>query len=113
PVRSAKNEEARLVRAFLFAFPVAPAGGRVTAERRKLPARFSAGRAGMRVRKGMQTSPARLPENEEPASRGLLHVWRRLCPQAGRNHRSSRVEPLREIRDCIRTRLRYRGGMRS
>ncbi|MBZ5795736.1 hypothetical protein K8353_36995 [Burkholderia contaminans] len=50
---------------------------------------------------------------KKPAWCGLSHLHFWSCPLAARNLRSSGVEPLREIRDCIRTRLRYRGGMRS
>ncbi|PRD73245.1 hypothetical protein C6P75_16530 [Burkholderia multivorans] len=48
PSAPPENEEARLARAFSFAFPVAPARWRVTAERRKPPARLPAGLEGMR-----------------------------------------------------------------
>ncbi|WP_175040241.1 hypothetical protein [Burkholderia contaminans] len=49
---------------------------------------------------------------KKPALRGLFHLRFRLA-RWPHNLRSSGVEPLREIRDCIRTRLRYRCGMRS
>ncbi|WP_218668716.1 hypothetical protein, partial [Burkholderia cenocepacia] len=50
---------------------------------------------------------------KKPASCGLFHLHRSSCLPFAPHHAcyiAHRV--LREIRDCIRTRLRYRGGMR-
>ncbi|PRF69933.1 hypothetical protein C6Q09_08655 [Burkholderia multivorans] len=76
------------MRAFSFAFPVAPARGRVTAERRKPPARLTAGLEGMRVHAhprpaGCRRVPSAPPEMKKPALRGLFHLRFRLRPLAG------------------------------
>ncbi|RQR84365.1 hypothetical protein DIE11_06755 [Burkholderia sp. Bp9012] len=94
------------MRAFSFAFPFVPACGRVIAEWRKPPARLPAGLEGLRVHAqprpaGCRRVPSAPPENEKAR---LARAFSFASPI-----RAS----LREIRDCIRPRLRYRGGMRT
>jgi len=48
---------------------------------------------------------------KKPALCGLFRLRFRLRPSCTLIQESG-AAPLREIRDCIRTRLRYRGGMR-
>ncbi|PRG00726.1 hypothetical protein C6Q14_20345 [Burkholderia ambifaria] len=105
------------MRAFSFVFLVVPACGRVTAEWRKPPARLPAGLEGLRVHAqprpaGCRRVPSAPPENEKARLVRAFSFVFLVVPACGRvTHRC--CAPLREIRDCIRPRLRYRGGMRS
>ncbi|RQZ17636.1 hypothetical protein DIE15_09755 [Burkholderia sp. Bp9031] len=98
------------MRAFSFVFPFVPVCGRVTAEWRKPPARLPAGLEGLRVHAqprpaGCRRVPSAPPKNEE------AHLVR--ASSFASSGYAPAVASLREIRDCILPRLRYRGGKRS
>ncbi|RAQ10169.1 hypothetical protein DPR02_15145 [Burkholderia cepacia] len=86
------------MRAFSFVSPIAPAGGRVTAERRKPPARLPAGLEGMRVHAhprpaGCRRVPSAPPKKQQcPPCAGIVVCASGLRPGSGANWTHKRRE---------------------